>query len=227
MKVLSKVISTRHIWSYCLWTDYSSYKAVLNILDAMSKQIDQEVSKKVKKSPVITIITDESTNIMVQHKLVINCHIIEPTTLVPSTLLLTDIRITSATGNGLFSVIEEHLRSRSPPVSIVTALGTDGATMMTGRKEGLMGHFLQHNPHILNCHWAAHRLALVSEQAAMKESPQTLGNIYYHFFQTKHVDIGSVKVIDFYYHFRIIVLSGISISDQGNLLLTLCFAYTE
>ena len=157
---------------------------------------------------------------MVQHKLVINCRIVEPTTLVPSTLLLTNIRITSATGNGLFSVIEEQFRSRGVPVSIVTALGTDGATVMTGRNEGLMGHFLQHYPHILNCHCAAHSLALVSEQAAnkppaMKESPKTLENIYYHFFQKKHVDVGSVKVIDFYYHFRIIVLSGITISDQG------------
>lgn len=47
-------------------------------------------------------------------------------------------------------------------------LGTDGASTMTGRKEGLTGHFLRHNPHLQNTHCAAHRLALCTEQAAKK-----------------------------------------------------------
>ena len=40
-------------------TYHDSYKAALDILDAMSKHIDQEVSKKAKESPGITILTDE------------------------------------------------------------------------------------------------------------------------------------------------------------------------
>lgn len=47
-------------------------------------------------------------------------------------------------------------------------LGTDSASTMTGRKEGLTGHFLRHNPHLQNTHCAAHRLALCTEQAAKK-----------------------------------------------------------
>lgn len=47
-------------------------------------------------------------------------------------------------------------------------LGTDGASTMTGRKEGLTGHFLRHNPHLQNTHCAAHRLALCTEQVAKK-----------------------------------------------------------
>ncbi len=45
-------------------------------------------------------------------------------------------------------------------------LGTDGATVMTGKKEGLTGHFLRQNPHLVQTHCSAHRLALCSEQAA-------------------------------------------------------------
>lgn len=38
--------------------------------------------------------------------------------------------------------------------------------MMTGQKNGLTGQFLRHNPHLLNTHCSAHRVALCSEQAA-------------------------------------------------------------
>lgn len=39
---------------------------------------------------------------------------------------------------------------------------------MTGRKNGLTGHFLQENPMLINTHCSAHRLALCTEQAAQK-----------------------------------------------------------
>jgi hypothetical protein len=47
-------------------------------------------------------------------------------------------------------------------------LGTDGAAVMTGKKKGLTGRFLELNPHLINTHCSAHRLALCTEQAAEK-----------------------------------------------------------
>ena len=167
-------------------TDYTSYKSAADILLAMSDQINGVVTQQLKYSPVLTILTDESTNIMVHHKMVINCQIVNPTTLEPSTLFLTDIRITSATGKGLYDTISQHLDSRNIPVTKITQLGTDGASVMTGRKQGLTGHILRQNPHLINSHCSAHRIALCSEQAAnhvpaMKEYQKTLENLYYHF----------------------------------------------
>ncbi|XP_069123198.1 uncharacterized protein [Argopecten irradians] len=68
-------------------------------------------------------------------------------------------------------------------------LGTDGASTMTGKKEGLTGQFLRQNPHLHNTHCSAHRLALCSEQAARKvpaitEFQQNLEMIFYHFKQS-------------------------------------------
>ncbi|MEW8547604.1 MAG: hypothetical protein AB2693_29195 [Candidatus Thiodiazotropha sp.] len=57
---------------------------------------------------------------------------------------------------------------------------------MTGTKEGLTGHFLKANLHLVNTHCAAHRLALCTEQAAktipeMSDYQHTLEMIFYHF----------------------------------------------
>ena len=52
------------------------------------------------------------------------------------------------------------------PLSKVMGFGSDGAKAMTGTKEGVTGHLLRVNPMLLNYHCIAHRLALVSSQAA-------------------------------------------------------------
>ena len=57
---------------------------------------------------------------------------------------------------------------------------------MTGRKTGVTGKLLEHNPAIINIHCMAHRLALCTSQAAdkvsyLKEYQQTVTNIFYYF----------------------------------------------
>ena len=60
---------------------------------------------------------------------------------------------------------------------------------MTGEKNGLTGNFLRVNPHLKNTHCSAHRIALVSEQAAenvpaVQDFRKTLESIYYYFYKS-------------------------------------------
>ena len=165
--------------------DYSSYDTAKGLLEALSNVIDKDTSNKMKESPVITILT-ESTDIVVHHKLCINVRVVDPVSLNPSTLFLTDVRLEKATGKGIFNEIESQLKQRNIDIQKVMGLGTDGASAMTGTKEGLTGHFLRANPHLVNMHCVAHRLALCTEQAAkgitsMNEYQRTLEMIFYHF----------------------------------------------
>ena len=45
--------------------DYSSYNTAVDLLTALSDVIDENI---LKKTPVLTILTDESTNFIVHHK---------------------------------------------------------------------------------------------------------------------------------------------------------------
>lgn len=93
--------------------DYGSYTTACDILNALSETIDQNVTEKLHKSPAITILTDESTDICVHHKLCISARVVDPIDLKPSTLFLTDLHITSATGKGIFNAIEKHIGTRT------------------------------------------------------------------------------------------------------------------
>ena len=165
--------------------NYNSYYSAVDLLTALSNVIDIHTTERINASPVVTILTDESTDIVVHHKLCISTRIVEPNTLQPSTLFLTDVRIESATGKGIYDEIQRQLQLRNINCKIM-GLGTDGASTMTGRKEGLTGQFLKQNPHIANTHCVAHRLALCTEQSAklvpvMCDYQRTLEMIYYYF----------------------------------------------
>ena len=93
----------------------------------------------------------------------------------------------------MYDEIQKQLRIRNIDCNIM-GLATDGASAMTGRKEGLTGQFLKDKPHLVNTHCVAHRLALCNEQSAklvpaMNEYQRTLEMIYYHFKKSpKKVD---------------------------------------
>ena len=166
--------------------DYSSTKSAYGFLDAMSEIIDENITAKMKQSPTITVLCDESTDIVVHHKLAINIRVVNPTTLMPTTHFLTDVYLDHGTGKGIYDAVEHELTKRGIPVTKVFGLGTDGATVMTGRKTGVTGQFLKVNPHLQNTHCGAHCVALVSEQAAtsnksIQDFKETVTSIYYYF----------------------------------------------
>ena len=165
--------------------DYTSPYVASEILKSLSKVVDSQITEKINASPVLTILTDESTDIVVHHKLRISCRIVDPVSLQPSTYFLTDVRLEKGTGKGIYDQIKLELKVRNISTRVM-GLGTDGASTMTGTKEGLTGQFLRDNPHVVNTHCVAHRLALCTEQSAKKvtamaEYQRTLEMLYYHF----------------------------------------------
>lgn len=183
-------------------TDYRSARSANDFLEVLSDMIDEEISLKARQSPVISIMTDESTDIVVHHKLAVSIRTVDPTTLQPSTFFLTDVRLEEGTGKGIFKAIKHELDKRQIPITKVYGLGTDGASVMTGKKLGLTGQFLQVNAHLNNTHCGAHRVALVSEQAAekvtaIKDFRDTVKNVYYYFYKspTKAHQLESVQKI--------------------------------
>ena len=126
--------------------DYSSYHSAVDLLKSVSDEIDDKVNEQINSSPVITIMCDESTDILIHHKLAINCHIVAPVSLAPKTLFLSDLRINDGTGKGIFESLKAHLATRGVSIKKVDALGTDGASVMTWQERGSLGPVLACKP---------------------------------------------------------------------------------
>ena len=109
-------------------------------------------------------------------------------TFTPSTHFVTNMKVESATGVAIYNELKYVMnkQSRVIPPSKVLGLGTDGAKVMTGTGKGLTGYMLRDNPMLLNYHCIAHRLALVTSQAAnavpyLVDYQNTLTGIFYFF----------------------------------------------
>ncbi|CAI7765894.1 unnamed protein product [Closterium sp. NIES-53] len=59
-----------------------------------------------------------------------------------------------------------HLDSVGVDINRVSGVGTDGASVMTGDKGGLVSRLRERVPHLVGCHCVAHREALVVKDAA-------------------------------------------------------------
>ena len=135
-------------------------------MEALAYVARKSVDICLEKSPFISLLCDESTDISVDKKLIIYARILDPDTYKPSTHFITNVRVKSATGKAIFDELGKLLKVKQIPISKVMGLGSDGAKVMTGTGNGVTGFMLRENPMLLNYHCIAHRLALVTSQAA-------------------------------------------------------------
>lgn len=165
---------------------YDSETSANDMLESIAAVIRKDIDNKVLRSPFISIFADESTDIGMEKKLVIYARGVNPDNNIPSTYFLENVKVASGTGQVVSQAILDCLEARKIPMTRVMGFGTDGAKAMTGTKEGATGHLMRVNPMMLNYHCIAHRLALVSSQAAesipyMKEYQETLTGLFYFF----------------------------------------------
>lgn len=164
---------------------YQSYYTANELLDALNFVADCELNRKCRESPYISILADESTDISNTQRMTITAHVINPKTLECSTVFLQDLEYEDGSGVGLTEQITNQLSRRSLPISKVIGLGSDGPSVMTGLGKGVYGQLKELNPHIINIHCMAHRLALCTSQAAngipaLKKYQEFLTNLFYY-----------------------------------------------
>ena len=164
---------------------YDSYFTANELLNSLSKCVEQNIAEKILNSPVITILADESTDISNRKRLVLYIQIIS-NTMATETFYLCNVECTDSTGKGIADAILSELSAREIPLEKVMSLGTDGASVMTGKRNGAAALLRRMNPHMTNIHCIAHRLALCSSQAsenitALKVHQQILTDLFYYF----------------------------------------------
>lgn len=65
--------------------DYTSITSTNEFLKVLSDMIDENITEKARRFPVLTVFVEESTDIAIHHKLAINIRVVDPLTLQPST----------------------------------------------------------------------------------------------------------------------------------------------
>ncbi|KAJ8300227.1 hypothetical protein KUTeg_021746 [Tegillarca granosa] len=144
--------------------------------ECISEVIESNVLTEVRKSPFISILCDESTDISNEKKLILYCRIINPDTFIASTHFVGNVTVegSSCTAEVLFNYIINFLSEKKIDISKVIGFGSDGAYVMTGCKSGVATRFREKCPHLISIHCMAHRLNLSNREAELKQIQKIL-----------------------------------------------------
>ncbi|XP_045216125.2 zinc finger protein 862-like [Mercenaria mercenaria] len=161
-------------------------KAVVKALKSISSAIRKSVLESIDRSPFVSILCDESTDIGVKKKLSVYARVVNPETFQAATLYICNKEIDSGTGKGIYDALNNAEEVKGIPREKIMGLGSYGAKVMTGMGQGLTGYITRDNPMMLNYHCIAHRLALVTSQAAdevqfLVDYQRILTGIFYFF----------------------------------------------
>ncbi|XP_023931989.1 zinc finger protein 862-like [Lingula anatina] len=165
---------------------------------AIAATVEEDLLQKMKSSPFLTILADESTDVTVTKKLVICVRLLDDN-FFPSTHFVADINVTDGKGATVAVAIKDYLKSKEIPLSKIYGFGSDGAASMTSMGNGVAGRLLAENPAMVHIHCIAHRLALCTSQAAnaidyMKDYQSTITSIFY-YFKASSVRVNRITAI--------------------------------
>ena len=135
------------------------------LITVIGDYLDSELAKLMHNSPFLGIMIDESTDLSVRKNLVVYVNILNSDGDVGSYFAhIAEMKQCDATA--LTEAIIQYLEGKQIDVSKVAGLGSDGASVMVGRHNGVGAMLKKLNPFMLSMHCVAHKLALASASAA-------------------------------------------------------------
>ena len=91
---------------------YSSDKAATEMLESLAYVARQKVNNMINKSPYISLLCDESTDIGVHKKLAVYTRIVDPETFEPSTHFVCNVQVDRGTGKAIYSELKNLMTDK-------------------------------------------------------------------------------------------------------------------
>lgn len=164
---------------------FTNHQAPAIFQKYISNVLTDTVIVRLKNSPFIGLMLDESLDIATNKKLVLFCKVIHDRRV--KIEFCANVTINDGKAETVFNSIVNFLQESGIDMSKVSGLGSDGASVMMGKKSGVGVRMKTVNNRVIHIWCAAHRLALVSYWASktipyMKTMNEVLISIY-NFYQ--------------------------------------------
>ncbi|KAK3086416.1 hypothetical protein FSP39_018175 [Pinctada imbricata] len=147
--------------------NYTSQRTMQDILQCLSEQIRTPILDDLKESRYFSLLIDETTDIAVLKQMTILVRFLKSE---PKPKLHTHFLCLKDLPDGkadtIMAALKTFFANNEIPTRKLIGLGSDGASVMVGRKTGVATQLKSTNPELINVHCIAHRLALASAQAA-------------------------------------------------------------
>lgn len=175
---------------------YDSRQTADEFHTTLAEQIEEDILEKIKKSNYYSVLVDETTDIRVREKMVLYVRYVDSQTFTPKTTFLANVylqgeekdgKLQGITASVIYNSIVNYLDQKGLDKSKLFSFGSDGASVLTGRKNGVATKLKENlNPHMISIHCMAHRLNLVTSKAAenvpyiKNEFQEAMTNLFYY-----------------------------------------------
>ena len=150
---------------------YTSYRVVDELLTLLGDEVKQSVRRQLQKSPCIGLICDETTDLSSTKALVIYAKAVVQCTVQTHLIALKELPLGEGDASTICSSLMETLAEYGLGIECVAAFGSDGASVMMGKRNGVAARLKQMKPSLVSVHCVAHRLAFAVLEAADQVSP--------------------------------------------------------
>ncbi|XP_070546167.1 uncharacterized protein C17orf113-like [Ptychodera flava] len=163
---------------------YKHHSSVSEMQEAIADVINEDLQREINASPLISVIVDETVNVTIDKKLIVFLRIIADAK--PKNVFSGNITIPAGNAETVTAAIFAELERRNIDSRKVIGLGSDGASVMTGRHNGVGVRMRRVNPYLTQVHCAAHRVALASSDASkgveqVAKYRRTVNSVYNYF----------------------------------------------
>ncbi|XP_069107881.1 uncharacterized protein C17orf113-like [Argopecten irradians] len=145
---------------------YTNHQAPADMQKALADVLREMTIVRVKESPFVGIMVDESMDIATDKKLIMFCKIVYGGQI--KIEFCANVTVPDGKADTIYNSIVNWMNSVGITFKNISGFGSDGASVMTGRLSGVGVKLREQNPRIIHIWCAAHRLALVSHWAAKK-----------------------------------------------------------
>ena len=150
----------------------------------------------------ISLLVDENTDIKTEKKLLIYGGFVNTKTLDAQTHFISNMKVSdiSVTADVVTTHLCKILEDFDIEIQKIYGFGSDGASLMTGCKNGVATHMKNKNPVLITIHCLANRLNLASSQAAdkipyLKDVFQKIMTDLYYYFSKSTARTSSLIVM--------------------------------
>ncbi|KAJ8043554.1 hypothetical protein HOLleu_10692 [Holothuria leucospilota] len=180
---------------------YTSQRTIKELLDAMCQTIRQTIQRDIIASTYFGMMVDETTDIAVLKQLIVFIRVTDKDSnkLKQKTSFFDIKDIPDGRADTITRELKKMLDEGGIDFTDMAGFGSDGASVMVGRRNGVASKLREEIPTLINIHCVAHRLALAAGQAAtgipyvvkFKEIIQQL----YQFYQNSAVRMAGLTEI--------------------------------
>ncbi|XP_070559661.1 zinc finger protein 862-like isoform X2 [Ptychodera flava] len=180
---------------------YTSERAIQEMLMSIATVISDDIYKSIRSSPTFSLLMDETTDVAILKQLITYIKYIK-TTDNKCEVKTAFVHIDDLADGKACSIVkstQDMFAQLDLSFTDCTALGSDGAAVMVGRRTGVATQLRELNSSMINIHCVAHRLALAAGQAMagipyLKRLSSTLQQLFY-FYQNSAVRMAGLQEI--------------------------------